>query len=104
MTTSSLLMAAVATVDFVEVHGSGDTAVYELGGVTAEVATASDMRGVFRGIRLGRICRCGHTHAAHLHYRSGSECSLCPDCPRYRFTLGLVARAADLLTRRSGAH
>lgn len=28
-------------------------------------------------------CACGHEHAAHTHYRRGSECALC-DCPRWR--------------------
>ena len=94
-------MAAVAALDLVKVYGSGGTAVYELG-VTAEFATASDVCAVVWDIRLGRTCRCGHFHAAHLHYRSGSECSLCSDCPRYRSASGLVARAVDLLTRHSG--
>jgi hypothetical protein len=31
-----------------------------------------------------RPCRCGHPRSAHLHYRPGTECSLCPDCGRYR--------------------
>ena len=96
-------MAAYAAVDLVEVYGSGGKAVYELGGVTAEFATASDVCAVVWDIRLARICRCGHFHAAHLHYRSGSECSLCSDCPRYRSASGLVARALHLLTRHSGA-
>src|SRR6266487_430994 len=42
MTTSPLVIApaAVAAADLVKVYGSGDTAVYALGGVTASFATA----------------------------------------------------------------
>jgi putative ABC transport system ATP-binding protein len=42
MTTSPsvLTRAAAAAVDLVKVYGSGDTAVYALGGVTAEFAAA----------------------------------------------------------------
>src|SRR6266702_1006755 len=42
MTTSPLVMAraAAAAVDLVKVYGSGDTAVYALGGVTVEFAAA----------------------------------------------------------------
>jgi putative ABC transport system ATP-binding protein len=42
MTTSPLVIApaAVAAADLVKVYGSGDTAVYALGGVTVEFATA----------------------------------------------------------------
>lgn len=39
-----------------------------------------------------RLCRCGHAYVAHEHYRSGSECSLCSECPRFRPAHGLVAR------------
>lgn len=28
-------------------------------------------------------CRCEHPRAAHQHYRSGSECSVCSGCSRY---------------------
>jgi hypothetical protein len=52
--------------------------------------------------RAGPACKCGHSYAAHQHYRSGSECSLCSDCPRYRPALGLLARAIEKLTRRAG--
>lgn len=34
-------------------------------------------------------CRCGHTRAAHEHYRRGSDCALCPadrPCGRFRPT------------------
>lgn len=36
----------------------------------------------------GRTCRCGHPHAAHEHYRPGTECAACAagDCLRYRPT------------------
>jgi hypothetical protein len=51
--------------------------------------------------RTGPACKCGHAHAAHQHYRSGSECSVCSDCPRYRPALGLLARAIEKLTRRA---
>src|SRR5919201_4671608 len=42
MTTSPLVIApaAAAAVDLVKVYGSGDTAVYALGGVTVEFAEA----------------------------------------------------------------
>ena len=50
-----------------------------------------------------RPCRCGHAYVAHQHYRSGSECSLCPECPRFRPALGLVARMIAVLTGRPGA-
>ena len=29
------------------------------------------------------LCRCGHSRAEHLHYRSGSDCALCR-CPKRR--------------------
>jgi len=29
------------------------------------------------------LCRCGHSHCAHQHYRAGSDCCLCR-CPAYR--------------------
>lgn len=48
-----------------------------------------------------RRCRCGHPHTAHLHYRRGSECSLCSGCSRYRPVGTLVTRIIDLLTKRS---
>jgi hypothetical protein len=38
-----------------------------------------------------RICRCGHERAAHEHYRAGSDCALCADCPRFRARLQLPA-------------
>jgi len=28
------------------------------------------------------LCRCGHDHDAHRHYRHGSDCALC-ECPRW---------------------
>ncbi len=30
-------------------------------------------------------CDCGHERAAHMHYRSGSDCAICPpgECLRY---------------------
>ncbi|QYB03116.1 hypothetical protein I1A62_39135 [Rhodococcus sp. USK10] len=28
-------------------------------------------------------CRCGHTFAAHEHYRKGTSCAMC-DCPKFR--------------------
>ena len=53
--------------------------------------------------KSGRLCRCGHVYAAHEHYRPGTECSLCADCPRYRSASGLGALIAGLLTRRRAA-
>lgn len=36
-------------------------------------------------------CVCGHDKEAHEHFRSGTECSLCPDhgCEKYRPATGL---------------
>ena len=70
MTTRSLLMAAVAAVDLVEVYGSGDTAVCELGGVVAEFrrprrmcalwsGTCDSAASVDAGIVMLRICTIG---------------------------------------------
>jgi hypothetical protein len=53
--------------------------------------------------RSASACRCLHPRSAHLHYRRGSECSLCPDCRRYRPAVGLAARIAGLLTSRGRA-
>jgi hypothetical protein len=36
---------------------------------------------------------------AHQHYRRGSECSLCEQCPRYRPAGHPLTRIAGLLTR-----
>jgi len=30
------------------------------------------------------FCRCGHPLIAHKHYRAGTECALCLDCPQFR--------------------
>ena len=38
------------------------------------------------------LCICGHPHSAHQHYRRGTECSLCADCPRWRPRLGRMMR------------
>ncbi|WP_203841092.1 hypothetical protein [Winogradskya humida] len=34
----------------------------------------------------GALCVCGHQHAAHEHYRAGTECTRCgpQSCPRFR--------------------
>jgi hypothetical protein len=32
---------------------------------------------------LGAVCRCGHSHDAHQHFRRGADCALCR-CRRYR--------------------
>jgi hypothetical protein len=45
------------------------------------------------------VCRCGHRRHAHEHYRSGTECALCPDCPRFRLAPGLAGRLAATLRR-----
>lgn len=29
-------------------------------------------------------CVCGCVRAPHQHYRRGTDCALCPDCPRWR--------------------
>lgn len=49
-----------------------------------------------------RICRCGHPYISHRHYRSGSECSQCLDCPRYRSALGPILRIIGKLADRGG--
>ena len=51
--------------------------------------------------RADRACTCGHPYAAHQHYRSGSECSICSDCHRYRSGGGLVARVIKMMTGRA---
>ena len=50
--------------------------------------------------RPRRVCQCGHSRAAHQHYRSGSECSLCSDCPRYRASLPSVTRLITWMAKR----
>jgi hypothetical protein len=49
-----------------------------------------------------RVCRCGHPYIEHRHYRSGSECSRCLDCPRYRPAPGRIRRIIDKLADRRG--
>jgi hypothetical protein len=39
-------------------------------------------------------CRCGHKPNAHQHFRGGTECSLCLDCPRFRTAQGRFRRLA----------
>jgi hypothetical protein len=44
--------------------------------------------------RSNRPCgRCGHPYAAHQHYRCGTDCSLCSDCPCYRSKPALFRRS-----------
>jgi hypothetical protein len=47
-------------------------------------------------------CRCGHPRAAHEHYRSGSDCSVCGPavCDRFRPAGSRVRRAVSGLLRR----
>jgi hypothetical protein len=45
------------------------------------------------------VCRCGHGRLAHEHYRAGTECALCLDCPRFRPATGLWRLVAILLRR-----
>ena len=52
--------------------------------------------------RRPRLCICGHPYTAHQHYRRGTECSLCPDCPRWRPGLGHIMRVVKRLMGRSG--
>ncbi len=47
------------------------------------------------------MCRCGHPQHAHEHYRAGSECALCADCPRFRPSAGLLRRFAAGVARRA---
>lgn len=44
----------------------------------------------------GRLCRCGHPRSAHMHYRRGTECTLCAGCPRYRPERGLAKLLAAM--------
>lgn len=39
-------------------------------------------------------CVCGHTRAAHEHYRRGSDCGACgaQACPKYHLEAGAVPR------------
>lgn len=46
-----------------------------------------------------RRCRCGHGFSAHAHYRAGSECSLCSDCPHFRSAEGLAEHLARFFRR-----
>jgi hypothetical protein len=48
--------------------------------------------------RQARLCTCGHSYTAHRHYRRGTECSLCPDCPRWRRSPGVIIRAVKRLS------
>ena len=48
--------------------------------------------------RQDRLCTCGHAYTAHRHYRRGTECSLCPDCPRWRRSPGVIIRAVKRLS------
>ena len=45
----------------------------------------------------GAVCRCGHPRDAHEHYRRGTECALCVECPRFRPSApaALVPRQRD---------
>jgi hypothetical protein len=35
-------------------------------------------------VNLAHWCKCGHGLPAHLHNREGTDCGICPDCPRFR--------------------
>jgi hypothetical protein len=50
--------------------------------------------------KSARICHCRHPYAAHQHYRSGSECSLCSGCPRYRPAFGIIQLLAGCFNFR----
>lgn len=44
----------------------------------------SELVVVPQGADDDAACRtCGHAHAAHEHYRPGTDCALC-DCPAFR--------------------
>jgi hypothetical protein len=48
-------------------------------------------------------CICGHPHAAHEHYRRGSDCGICgvTKCAAYRRPRGFLRRMLGrVLTRR----
>jgi hypothetical protein len=47
--------------------------------------------------RQARLCVCGHAFTAHQHYRRRTECSLCPDCPRWQRRPGVIIRAVKRL-------
>jgi hypothetical protein len=60
---------------------------------------------VFYENRRVRLCTCGHPYPAHQHYRHGTECSLCPDCPHWRparTSLRQIIRLVKKPIRRSG--
>lgn len=69
--------------------------------VRLEVGNAEGVAGnlLLTKVKSGYRCRCGHPYVAHQHYRSGSECSQCPDCPRYRSASGIIKRIIDRLTK-----
>jgi hypothetical protein len=46
------------------------------------------------------LCRCGHERLAHEHYRAGTECALCPDCPRFRPVVSVGQRLVAIFRRR----
>jgi len=49
----------------------------------------------------GAVCRCGHPRDAHEHYRSGTECAVCAECPGFRPPAGPLRRFAARLARRA---
>lgn len=48
-----------------------------------------------------KLCICGHDRTAHEHYRSGSDCSLCPtrSCRKFRSATSLRQGLSRLLGR-----
>jgi hypothetical protein len=59
-----------------------------------KVTTEQPTAGTGRDLEAvsARLCMCGHPYTAHQHYRRGKECSLCPDCRRWRRDLGWIMR------------
>jgi hypothetical protein len=51
-----------------------------------------------------RRCRCGHPYGAHLHYRHGTECSLCAACQCYRPARSALARIVEHISGRFWRH
>lgn len=48
------------------------------------------------------LCRCGHSRAAHLHFRPGSDCGHgAAHCARYRAATPTIVRLVGAAARRA---
>jgi hypothetical protein len=54
-----------------------------------------------RGLGAGASLPLRASAVRASHYRGGTECALCADCPRYRSADGLFRTLAARLMRRS---